>query len=356
MKVAICWSHISGYMAACWRALAARPGIELSIIAESSASPVSQIAFPESMLAGLDHQMLPQSDIRNTAILKERLLQLHPDIIVLCGWANPAFRAIARDPAFASCRFVMTMDTPRKYSLRQFIGRLTLRPFLRRMDRIVVAGERAWQYARFLGFAEEQIIRGVYGYDESLFNRSILDQRSTTAADWPRSFLYMGRYAAEKGLDTLVNAHNLYRETTNNPWPLTCCGKGPLASLFTGKPLITDRGFVQPHDQPAVYREHGVLILPSRYEPWGVVVAEAMATGMPVICSESCGAAVELLRPYYTGLLFPADNSVMLAKAMSWVTLNHDQLLSMGVHAAEYAPAFSSKLWAIRWQQTLASL
>ena len=59
----------------------------------------------------------------------------------------------------------------------------------------------------------------------------------------------------------------------------------------------TDRGFVQPADQAAIWAEHGAFALASRYDPWPLVIVEACAAGLPVIHSEACGSAVELVRP-----------------------------------------------------------
>jgi len=52
----------------------------------------------------------------------------------------------------------------------------------------------------------------------------------------------------------------------------------PLAGEQTD---VHDKGFVQPSDLPNIFAQAGVFILPSRYEPWGVVIGEALASGLP---------------------------------------------------------------------------
>ena len=69
--------------------------------------------------------------------------------------------------------FVMAMDNPLRTDwrgrARQTLGRIKLRRYLARISRVIVPGERSWQYARFLGFAESRIRRGNYGADAAAF-------------------------------------------------------------------------------------------------------------------------------------------------------------------------------------------
>jgi len=91
-----------------------------------------------------------------------------------------------------------------------------------------------------------------------------------------------------------------------------------------------------------------VFVLPSRYEPWGVAMAEAMGTGMPVIATSACGAGVELLHPYFNGLEIPPDDPAALAEAMAWMERHHERLPALGQNALEVARAYSTNLWAER--------
>jgi glycosyltransferase involved in cell wall biosynthesis len=164
----------------------------------------------------------------------------------------------------------------------------------------------------------------------------------------------MGRYAPEKGLDVLLEAYAQYRQSVADPWPLTCCGKGPLAPLFAGRAGVEERGFIQPADQPAIMEQCGALVLTSTYEPWGVVIAEAAASGLPVLCSEACGASVELLRSYYNGLTVATGDARATAAAMRWLHDNQARLPEMGVRGRELSHAFAAAVWADRWVAMLA--
>ena len=133
------------------------------------------------------------------------------------------------------------------------------------------------------------------------------------------SSFIVGRYVPQKDLHTLVKAYSLYRATVRHPWGLTCCGTGPDAALLEGVPGVEDIGFAQPQDLPAILERHGAFVLASQYEPWGVVIAETAASGLPIICTTACGASIDLVRPYYNGLLVTPGDAAALSRALRWM-------------------------------------
>ncbi|MDB5328115.1 MAG: rfaG, partial [Phycisphaerales bacterium] len=159
MKIVICWSHISGYMAACWRALAAVPGVELFVLGFES-DPVAP--FDTRLLGEVRHRLLSETDRQNADLTKQLVVDEKPDVMLMSGWFHPAYRALAKDPAVAGVKKILAVDTPFRGDLRQAIGKHLLKSLLRKFDRIVVSGERGYAYARYLGFTEQQIRRGVY--------------------------------------------------------------------------------------------------------------------------------------------------------------------------------------------------
>jgi glycosyltransferase involved in cell wall biosynthesis len=220
--------------------------------------------------------------------------------------------------------------------------------FVKGMDAVVVAGERTWQYARRLGVPESKLLRGVYGFD-SVPLEPLLEARS--ANGWPQRFLFAGRYVADKAIDVLLDGYALYRNRSANPWPLSCCGRGALQSRVTGAPSVQDLGFIQPADLPRVLLEHGVFVLVSRYEPWGVAIAESQYAGLPIICSEACGASVEIVRHCASGLLVPTEDPEALAQAMLWMEQHVADLPAMGATGKSLAKPFAAEFWAKRWAE-----
>jgi glycosyltransferase involved in cell wall biosynthesis len=244
----------------------------------------------------------------------------------------------------AGARFILGMDSPWRGTLAQRFARYRLAHFTGGLDLVVMAGERSREYAQRIGIAEAKLRSGFYGFDYPRFARAA----EARPAAWPRQFLFAGRYAPEKDVPTLVRAYASYRATVEQPWGLTCCGSGPDAHLL-GADGITDAGFVAPERLPEVLSGHGAFVLPSRFEPWGVVIAEAAAAGLPILCSSACGAAIDIVRPYYNGIVVAPGDAPALARAMRWIHDHESTLGEMGRRGQPLAEAFSAVAWAERW-------
>jgi glycosyltransferase involved in cell wall biosynthesis len=351
IRAVIIWPELSGYMAACWRALAALDQIELLVIAPPAAKPGVFSRFGPELMAGIPSRVIPTEEYIRGDTLADLAAAHRPDVVVLPGWAHAPIVALASDAKLANAKFAMTMDTPYRGQLRQRLARFRLASYSKRMDRVIVPGERSWYYANsVLRIPEFKIRRGMYGIDFERF-AGLWETRVARGEGWPRRFLYIGRYEHDKGIDVLLEGYRAYRASTSDPWPLTCCGGGPYAETIRNEPGISDRGFVQPAEVPAVLQEHGAFVLASRYDPWPLVIVEACAAGLPVIHSEACGSAVELVRPYFNGLGIATANSEALSAAMCWCHENHAALREMGRRAVQMAAPYSAQAWAKRWMR-----
>jgi glycosyltransferase involved in cell wall biosynthesis len=76
------------------------------------------------------------------------------------------------------------------------------------------------------------------------------------------------------------------------------------------------------------------------------VIVEAAAAGLPVICSQDCGAGVELVRDYHTGFVIPTDDIDACRRALERMHHSHDHLAAMGREIRHAAAAYSAERWA----------
>ena len=213
---------------------------------------------------------------------------------------------------------------------------------------VIAAGERSCEYARRIGVPESRVRSGYYGFDYERFSK-VARERPTGSGPWPKQFLYLGRYVPQKDLGTLMKAYSSYRNSVSEPWVLTCCGEGVDGKLIQGVPGVEDIGFSQPEALPEVFSRHGAFVLASQFEPWGVVIAEAASSGLPVICTTACGAGADIVRPYYNGLVVAPKDVAGLARAMRWIHEHESELPAMGHRGQALAEAFSAEAWATRW-------
>ena len=340
-------------MSACWRALSATPGVEVYVLAYRSGD--SEANFRDDVTRGINIRLLNEAERADESLIRSLVIDSRPDVLVLSGWSSPAYRALAFEPALASARRVMTMDTPYRGTLRQRLGRFRMASYFARIGRVMVPGERAWQLARVLGFAEQKIRRGMYGVDYD--NLAPLHaERLAQPGGWPRRFVFTGRYHADKGLDVLLDGYRGYRRRVPDPWPLICCGMGEMKGLLAGADGVEDLGFVQPADIPAVLRGAGVFVLASRYDPWPLVVVESSAAGLPILCTEACGSAVEVVRPHDSGYLVATADAADLEHALLRAHASYEDLPRMGARAQQLAASYSAQAWVRRWGEMLDEL
>ncbi|MEQ8879857.1 MAG: glycosyltransferase family 4 protein [Cyclobacteriaceae bacterium] len=345
LRIVFCWSDISGYMAACWKALAAHPEVDLRIYAFGNNDETN---FNPELTKGLDILWVDRSPDQKK--LEEEVCEYAPDVIVLCGWFVPAYRKLPSSNKLKLTKFVLAMDTPWWGTLRQQLGRFALRGFIQKMDAVLTSGERSYQYARRL--RAKNIYKFQYGVD---VDRLSLNLKARRQKPWPKRFLYVGRYAPEKGIPLLMEAYREYRNQSEDPWELQACGKGLLEHLVKGDG-VTNHGFVQPDEMDKTWQSSGCLILPSTFDPWPLIVVEACAAGLPVIVTHESGSQVEVVKTFWNGLVIPANDEKSLMEALLWIEKHHDRLPEMGKLALTQARPFAADAWADKLSDLIATL
>ena len=238
------------------------------------------------------------------------------------------------------------LRVPLRDAYQMVLGRLGRR--WRWYDAAFVPGYAATQYARSIGFPEARVFQGLYTCDTGLYRPVGLARHSNTQnTTWPRVFLYLGQFIERKGVDILIQAYRRYREISSDPWELWCAGAGPLEHLFVAQEGVKLLGFLSPQACAEVMGRAGVLVLPSRWDHWGVVIHEATCAGLPVITTNRCYAAVELVQTGYNGYVVDVGNVSELAHALKLCS-DPGRARSMGENSLRLSYRFSPELFA--WQ------
>lgn len=335
------YSELSGYMAACLKALKSRFEVELLVYRW----PVAKDApFDEQDTFGWIDQLYSKDDQKAEEILRT-VEAFAPDGVFIPGWMDQDYLKVARVMKRRRIPVVAGSDTQWQGTLRQRASKYLAPWYLHTaIDALWVAGERQRQFARYLGYTGAKCWSGYYACDWEKFAAAPAPAQSAPA------FLYVGRYSQEKGIDVLVDAYQRYRRHATNPWTLICAGTGDQKKLLQHVDGIEDRGFVQPDALPALMKSAQALVLPSRREPWGVVVQEAGAAALPLLCSSACGATVHLLQDGFNGYLFESENAAHLADSMHrMASVDRETREEMGRRSRMLAAQFTPD----RWAQTL---
>lgn len=160
-------------------------------------------------------------------------------------------------------------------------------------------------------------------------------ERKETEPNTPIRYIYVGRLIDLKNVRMLVETFN------RNGKPLTISGQGILEEELKAKANsnITFTGFIDNEKLGEVYQSHDVFILPSTYEPWGLVVEEALYWGLPVIVSNKIGSYPDMVTPYGSGAVFQLDENGSLDKAIEKIENNYNKykknVMSIDWHARE---------------------
>jgi glycosyltransferase involved in cell wall biosynthesis len=200
-----------------------------------------------------------------------------------------------------------------------------------------------------LGFAAHRIITGYSVVDNNHFEKQITSHTHKAGrSDNLQTLLCIARFAPEKNLAGLIRA--FYKsELPDKRWRLQLVGGGPMKNELQA--LITDShvelsNWIGYENLPAVYQAADCFVLPSIFEPWGLVVNEAMAASLPIILSNECGCKPDLLSDE-NGWSFGATKEEDLVRVLNLLSATpQEKLASMGKKSSEIIASFSPKTWA----------
>lgn len=171
-----------------------------------------------------------------------------------------------------------------------------------------------------------------------------------------RTFLFSGSLIHRKGVDLLAAAFvQVAREFSNVK--LKVIGEGELRepveqTLRPVRERVEFVGFRDWDELPDAYASADVLCVPSRYDGWGLVVPEGLASGLPVIATDRMGAALEFVESGRNGWLIPAGDQAALINAMrEAVLISSSELAELGRQARESVSAHTLENGAARFVQ-----
>lgn len=267
---------------------------------------------------------------------------INPDILVCSGWIDKGYLSVV-NKFRTKIPTVITLDTQWRGDLKQQLALIPLKLLLKRLfSHAWVPGQRQVVYAQRLGFSANQIHTGFYCCDYERFN-AIYSKHKINRSTLPKRFIFVGRYYDFKGVNELWTAFSeLKREGLD--WELWCLGKGNIEP--DNSEGIRHFGFVQPHELEPFLENTGVFILPSRFEPWAVVVHEFALAGYPLILSDAVGSSEQFLLQEKNGFQFKAGDVDDLKGAMKKMAkLSSEELILMAQESHRLAEKINPDLW-----------
>lgn len=269
--------------------------------------------------------------------LMELATEIDPALTVVSGWMDPDYLSVAAALRRKRKLVVCGLDGQWHGTARQRLaGALgSIGYFDRYYSHAWVAGIWQYQFARRLGLKRSQVIYDLYSADLVMFaTKSDLSDTLLTK-QYPHRFIFVGRLEAVKGLDILLAAWNDLGARRGD-WELLIIGSGPMRNIVNSTETVCFQDFLQPEQLAQERSKAGCFVLPSRQEPWGVVVHEFAAARLPILVSDVVGAASTFVIDGFNGFIFQSESVVALREAMAKiVACSDDELRRMGQRSHE---------------------
>lgn len=279
---------------------------------------------------------------------------IQPDIVYVSGWMDRDYLAVCRYLRRQGVPVASGFDDQWTGTLRQKAAAF-LPAALRKahFSHAWVFGPYQFEFATRLGFAKAETIFNCCSADLSIFNEAYRRSIPSKRERYPHRFLCVGRFDQVKGVDLLVEAWKAIRADRQD-WELYFIGNGALRDQLRAEPNVHVKDFLQPNELLDEVATGGCFVLPSRFEPWGVVLHEFAAAGLPIICSEACGAAPMFVVPGYNGYVCKTGSVDSLARAMrKIIRASDDALLAMAMRSHEYGQRITPEMTAASFMSIL---
>ncbi len=347
MKILYLYTELMGYNLPVLRQLVERYGARIDVIhwnrnklTPFRPDPIPGVTFHERSAF-------------SPAAMVEFALKISPDVVYITAWMDRGYLPVARALKARGVPVVTGLDSQWTGSLRQRVGaqlvRWVYKP--RYFSHVWVPGPLQFEYAARIGFHKDEVICNLLTGDSPLFSQAARARAQASGGEKSlrpmHGFLFVGRFAQDKGIDTLVSAYDIYLKQYGGTWGLTCVGNGPMQALLDNRPGIVVEPFLSQPELVERALGAGAFVLPSRYEPWGVVVHEFATAGLPLILSDKIGARLQFLINGYNGYTFQGDTAASLAAAMHRISsLDDARRVAMGVASARLAQAVTPEIAA----------
>ncbi|QVL33775.1 glycosyltransferase family 4 protein [Telmatocola sphagniphila] len=367
MRLAILFHRFGPYHVARLRAASQGPQ-ELVAVELSGAS--EEYAWEKQATPDLNRQVvcsegdsnqLPPAEL--VGRVENLLTEINPDVLAIAGWGDRGMLAAFRWGLNNRKPMLVMSDSQEKDEPRKWHKEWVKRQLLKGFPAGLVAGSPHREYLAQLGIPKDRIFLGYDVVDNAYFQQSVsaaqqnpeLRPRLQLPAEY---FLACGRFIPKKNFEFLIRAYAAFRKSTDSPCDLVLLGDGPLrdrlmacAQQLSVENHVHFPGFQQYPQLPAYYAFAKAFILPSsHYEQWGLVVNEAMAAGLPVLVSNICGCAPDLVREGENGFQFSPQEVNPLAHQLQRLATDEELRQKMGERSreiiAQWSPAqFSQSLW-----------
>jgi glycosyltransferase involved in cell wall biosynthesis len=251
-------------------------------------------------------------------------------------WAESIFFIVIIFLNLFQSNFLIYSEAPNPSKNRSLMKRIIIFYSLIPISKLLIykakgflsVSELAFAHFKKLGIKAEKIYR--FGYFLNIKKQSKNIKQSLSP-----SFIFVGQLTERKGILTLLKAVKKLSEQRHS-FHLSIIGSGDLEQNIQEylqanelQNFITLLGAIDAKKVSEYIYQADLLILPSVFDGWGIVVNEALQNGIPALVSDQCGAK-ELIRNRQNGLIFEANNVNKLTQKLSdFIVLSPQEISAM---------------------------
>lgn len=307
------------------------------------------------------HTLFPKNDPQGAPLVQrmiKKLNEISPDVVCVSGWGLGVSLAAMKWAVNRSVPIIMLSESNEFDEARSPLKEWIKRRLVGLCSAGLAGGSPQSDYLIKLGLPKASVFTGYDVVDNHFFAeevKKIIDGRESSVENQKGTcrpyFLACARFGRKKNLPGLIHAYARYRQLTkpstldsrhSTLLDLVIAGEGEERSLI--EQTIREYG-VSDHvhlvgaksysELPCYYAHAAAFIHASTTEQWGLVVNEAMASGLPVLVSNRCGCASDLVREGENGWAFDPRDEEEMANLMLKVASDEDSRKRMGARSRE---------------------
>ena len=274
--------------------------------------------------------------------LKNKIEELNPKLILISGRMEKKYLKIA---LWAKKNNIITVSN----SDNQYLGTLKNRIakifsyflYRRYFNYMQVPGKNQIDFCLKMGFKREQIFIPQCTANCSLFLQNDYEKNSK------EYILFLGRLENVKGIELLIQTHKELYSVNKIKDKLMVIGNGSLKDeLDLNYDGIEYFSFMNQEDLIVYLKKVKYFILPSNFEPWGVVVHEMAAAGLPLLITEATGAASTFVENGGNGFIYKENSKSELSKFLiKFNSFSEKDLINMSHKSREMSFQIEPDMW-----------
>ncbi|MGD1914086.1 MAG: glycosyltransferase family 4 protein [Rivularia sp. (in: cyanobacteria)] len=296
-----------------------------------------------------------------------QLWKQQPDVIICGGWHHFShwlalvYAQMTKTPLLIWSESTLKDErsvSNIKHKLKTWI--------INQADGYIISGNAQKKYLLNLGAKQDRIYIAPNAVDSNFFTCETQRYRQQKTM-WKDKLgingcviLYVGRLIDEKGIPELLEAFT--KLSPHNQVTLIIVGDGSRSQdyhLFCQQNQLNNVVFTGFQPQTALPQYYGIadiFVFPTKSDPWGLVVNEAMAAGLPIICSDAAGAAPDLVVNGKNGYLVPVRDVKKLSEALQILVEDESLREKMGLYSQEIIANYTPQKMALGLKEAIQTV